>query len=581
MTRSADRADDFFAQSVQDNLRNTNPIDRRSFLTGLGSAIAALSIPGFTSNGHAAGQAAKSQRSAGRFGDIDDHTIFDVCIIGSGFAGAILGESLVRQGIKTAILESGPDPLGKSIDPRFQQLEAFRSSGPIEYPVASSRFRGVGGTSWLWGGFCTRLFPIDLEKNSYTPADASWPITYGDLEPYYDHAEKTLRVRAGKPSEYDPPRKIDFPLPADRDIAALASLVKKAGIVISDVPFATPMTRDSSILNGRYGPFLHMTESHLPSFQASAHGALIPEVTVTRLLVDAQGRVTGAEIKNLDRAVKVLRARAYVVACGGLESPRLLLLSRSPAFPNGIGNHHGWVGRCFMEHRKTLYTGQVDVGWNSFSLFQITGFSYQFYKRFKQRGLGGMRLRFHLDGLARWKEISDGNLGRFVDGILSRALEISFGAEMKPAPENRVTLDKEAKDYFGNPVSNLFLKESDEDTNTRNQGKKVVRDIYRRLGAQKVQELPGNMWGHHHMGTCRMGDNPRTSVVDRNLQVHGTSNLFVAGSAVFVTSGSANPTLTLSALSLRLSDYLRGQLRSGAFLAAYANRREASSASSM
>jgi choline dehydrogenase-like flavoprotein len=548
-------------------------LNRRSFLAGMAGMVAEA-FP-HTSNGRSADQTTASISPTGRFGDIDSNTIFDVCIIGSGFAGAILGESLVRQGIKTVILESGPDPRGKSLDPRFQQLDAFRSTGPIKYPVASTRFRGVGGTSWLWGGFCTRLFPIDFEKNSYTPAGISWPITYADLEPYYDYAEKTLRVRGRKQSEHDPPRKNDFPLPADRAIAPLESLLEKVGIVISDVPFATPLTRDSSILNGHYGPFLHMTETHLPNFQASSHGALIPEVTVSRLLVDEQGRVSGAEIKNLDRHVKILRARAYVVACGGLESPRLLLLSRGPRFPDGIGNNYGWVGRCFMEHRKTLFTGQVNLGWNSFNLFQITGFSYQFYKKFKQRGLGGMRLRFRLDGLARWKEIYDGNLGKFIDRILSRPLEISFGAEMKPSPENRVTLDKEAKDYFGNPASNLFLKESNEDVNTITQGKEIVRDIYRRLGAQKVQALLGNMWGHHHMGTCRMGDNPRTSVVDRNLQVHGTSNLFVAGSAVFVTSGSANPTLTLSALSLRLADYLRGQLRRGAFSVPYGNRREA------
>lgn len=548
-------------------------LNRRSFLAGMAGMLAGA-FP-HNSIGQDADQTTASVRPTGRFGDIDSKTFFDVCIIGSGFAGAILGESLVRQGIKTVILESGPDPRGKSIDPRFQQLDAFRSSGPIEYPVASTRFRGVGGTSWLWGGFCTRLDPLDFEKNSYTPAGSSWPIMYADLEPYYDCAEKSLRVRAGKQSEHDPPRKNDFPLPADRKILSLESLLKKVGVVISDVPFATPLTRESSILNGHYGPFLRMTETHLPSFQASSHGALIPEVTVSRLLVDEQGCVSGAEIKNLDRHVKVLRARAYVVACGGLESPRLLLLSRAPRFPDGIGNNYGWVGRCFMEHRKTLFTGQVNVDWNSFSLFQSTGFSYQFYKKFKQQGLGGMRLRFRLDGLARWKEIYDGNLRKLGDRILSRPLEISFGAEMKPSPENRVTLDKQANDYFGNPASNLFLKESDEDVNTTNQAKEIVRDIYRHLGAQQVQVLTGNMWGHHHMGTCRMGNHPRTSVVDRNLQVHGTSNLFVTGSAVFVTSGSANPTLTLSALSLRLADYLRGQLRRAAFSAPYGSRPEA------
>ena len=538
-------------------------LNRRSFLAGM-AGMAAGAFP-HTSNGRSADQTTSSISPTGRFGDIDSNTIFDVCIIGSGFAGAILGETLVRQGIKTVILESGPDPRGQSLDPRFQQLDAFRSTGPIEYPVASSRFRGVGGTSWLWGGFCTRLFPIDFEKNSYTPAGASWPITYRDLEHYYEEAEKTLRVRGEKQTEYDPPRGIDFPHPSDRDLSALETALKQAGIVISDVPFSTSLVRNSEFFSGRYGPFLRMTESHLPSFQASRHGALISEVTVTRLLVDARGNVLGAELRDLDRKVKILRARVYVVACGGLESPRLLLLSRSRTFPDGVGNNYGWVGRCFMEHRKTLYAGQVKLDWGSFNLFQVTAFSYQFYTSFKEQGLGGIRLRFNMQGLTQWRNVFAGELSKMLDRISSRRLEISFGAEMKPSSENRVTLDKHVRDYFGNPVSNLFLSESEQDLETRKRGTEVIQSIYQRLGTRGTEVLPSNRWGHHHMGTCRMGDNPRTSVVDRNLRVHGTRNLFVAGSSVFVTSGSANPTLTLSALSLRLSGHIGQALREGRF----------------
>jgi glucose dehydrogenase len=537
--------------------------NRRSFLAGVGGMIAAASTHRSNSTG-AAAEPPSLIRPTGRLGDIDENRIFDVCIIGSGFAGAILGESLVRRGVKTVVLESGPDPRG-TVDSRFSELEVFRTSGPIEYPVASTRFRGLGGTSWLWGGFCTRLHPIDFEKNSYIPGEAQWPIAYADLEPYYDQAEKALRVRGGKPSEHEPPRKVDFPLPADRDLAPLQLLLKRVGIAISDVPFSTPVVRDSSILSGRYGPFLRMTEDHLPSFQASRYGALLSEATVTRLLVDERGYVRGAEVRNLDRDIKILRARVYVVACGGLESPRLLLLSRSRGFPEGIGNRYGWLGRCFMEHRKAVFTGQVKVGWSSFNSAQLTGFSYQFYESFKKQGLGGLRLRFHLHGPISWKEIYGGHPGRILDRILTRDLVVSFGAEMKPSVENRVILDKEVKDYFGNPASNLFLKASEDDVKTRERAKETVLNIYRRLGVQGVQESPEDIWSHHHMGTCRMGDNERTSVVDRNLRVHGVPNLFVAGSSVFVTSGSANPTLSLAALSLRLADYLGSQLSNNAF----------------
>jgi choline dehydrogenase-like flavoprotein len=126
-------------------------------------------------------------------------------------------------------------------------------------------------------------------------------------------------------------------------------------------------------------------------------------------------------------------------------------------------------------------------------------------------------------------------------------------------------LDTQAKDYFGNPGVNLFVSETAEDWKTIEQGKKIAQKIYTDLGVKEIEESPRNRWGHHHMGTCRMGDNPRTSVVDGNLRVHRTKNLFVAGSSVFVTSGTANPTLTLTALSIRLAEHLGAQLRSGAF----------------
>ena len=536
-------------------------VDRRTFMAG--ALISSLSLTGLSFADETAPES--NPLRTGRFGDIDENTIFDVCIIGSGFAGAVLGDALVKHRIKTVILESGPDPRGNSIDPRFQQLDKHRSSGPLDYPVVSSRFRGVGGTSWLWGGVCRRLHQLDFKKNSYTPPGAAWPISYGNLQPYYEQAEQTLRVRGGKKSKYHPQNNSAYPIPADRNLSPLESMLREAGIVISDVPFSTPKNRDSSFLSDRFGPHVRMTDSHLPDFQKSDYGSLVSEVTVTRLVTDTSGLIRGAEIRDLDRNVKNLRARIYVVACGGLESPRLLLLSRSPAFPNGIGNNYDLVGRFFMEHRPVRFIGRTRIGWRTFSLVHLKGHSYQFYEEFKSLGLGGIALGFDLDGGIDGREIRAGEISKALNRVLSRNLEIDIGSEMKPSPGNRVTLDRQAKDYFGNPGTNLFVSESEEDVRTVARGKKIVQKIYTDLRVDNVEELRGNFWAHHHMGTCRMGDNPRTSVVDPNLRVHGTTNLFVAGSSVFVTSGVANPTLTLTALSLRLSDYLRLQLRQGTF----------------
>jgi choline dehydrogenase-like flavoprotein len=308
-----------------------------------------------------------------------------------------------------------------------------------------------------------------------------------------------------------------------------------------------------------------MTQDQIPTFQRSPFGTLVSEATVTRLIVDEAGYIVGAEIKDLNRNPKILRARVYVIACGGLETPRLLLLSRSAAFPNGIGNNHDLVGRFFMEHRTYTFRGQVRFGWRTFSLLRTAGQSYQFYKESKDLGLGGTTLNFWLDPTIDPHEIKGEDFGEAFSRVVTQQLEIEMDTEMKSSPENRVSLDATSQDYFGNPGTSLSLSESEEDVQTVRRGKRIVRQVYADLGIKEVEEDPNVGWGHHHMGTCRMGDNPQTSVVDRNLRVHGTKNLFVAGSSVFVTSGTANPTLTLTALALRLTDHLRSHLQDGAF----------------
>jgi hypothetical protein len=405
-------------------------LDRRSLFAGLGSMLALFALPGLSLPTQPE-QNSVPKKAPGRFGDLDEDTMFDVCIVGSGFAGAVLGEALVRKGVRVIILESGPDASRPPIDPRFRELEVFRNSGPIDYPIASSRFRGVGGTSTLWTGRCSRLDPGDF---------ASWPITYTELEPFYDKAEELLRVRGGQLSKYHPPRKKGLSLPPDRDISTLKSLLLKAGIVVDDALTST----------GQEGHYpIRVAESYLPRFQSSPYGTLVSEVTVTRLLTDANGMVVGAEVKDLDRHVKIVRARAYVVACGGLESPRLLLLSRSQRFPNGIGNDSDWIGRCFMEHKSINFFGRVTT--DGFLLYPQVGRSLQFYKEFKEQHLGGTGLGFKLisvmpDDLKGWKLTELwGRLSRISSRIWHPVLTIGGHPEMPPVPENRVTLHKEVR----------------------------------------------------------------------------------------------------------------------------------------
>ena len=309
-----------------------------------------------------------------------------------------------------------------------------------------------------------------------------------------------------------------------------------------------------------------MTDSHLPDFQKSGYGSLVSEVTVTRLVVDEAGYIAGAEVRDLDRNTKILRARVYIVACGGLESPRLLLLSRSRSFPNGIGNNHDLVGRFFMEHRPARFNGSGYVWAGELSASSsLRDSPISSMRNSKSLGLGGMTLGFDLEGAIDGREIRAGEIGKALNRVRTRNLEIGIGTEMKPALENRVTLDTKAKDYFGNPGVNLFLKESEEDIRTVARGRKSCEKYVLILGWKKSKNCRGIcgliiIWGLAGWETI---PEPASSIeICGFTEQRISSSLEALG---FVTSGTANPTLTLTALSLRLSDHLRLQLQSGAF----------------
>lgn len=474
---------------------------------------------------------------------------FDVCIIGSGPAGAVLAQELVQKGFRTVILESGQDPNTGPVDARIQQLEVYRNSGNVEYPVASTRVRGLGGTSSVWTGRCERLHPLDFEKNLYTPGGAAWPATYAELEPYYERAEKTLRVRGGVPSKYHPPRSNPIQLPSDLDLSGLKALMSEADVVVEESYTSIGFSHSEKwrllpVGKEKKGP-IRVAHDLLPGLSASPHTALVAGVTVTRLIPDARGRIVGVETRSLDGNVKIIQARVYVVACGAIESARLLLLSTSKEFPNGIGNNHDLVGRFFMEHPNVTFSGKIRPRPNTRTSSYELGRSHQFYDEFKRQGLGSVLLVF------------GHQLGR-------AELRIGATVEMLPSASNRVTLAPDLKDLFGNRAANVSLTFTEQDLKTLDRARSLIRKIYAAVGAENVEEAEIS-WSHHHMGTCRMGDNPKTSVVDGNLRVHESPNLYVAGSAAFVTGGASQPTVTLTALSHRLGDHLAARLEKNDF----------------
>jgi choline dehydrogenase-like flavoprotein len=488
---------------------------------------------------------------------LDASEPYDVCVIGSGPAGTTLGATLVRHGIRTVILESGKGLRDWFINAKIKKLAEYESAGDANYPVERTTSRLVGGNSNFWTGRCERFHPSDFEPHPYTPADNPWPITYAELEPYYAAAEETLRVRGGKPSRFMPPRTADFPLPSRTDIRRLQTIMARAEVELDHSPTATP---------AKAIRFFRVNREVLPSFLASPAGTLVSGATVTELEHDEQGRVSGAVVRTLDGATKRARARVYVVACGGIQTPRLLLLSRSERFPNGIGNQCDRVGRGFNEHPSLNIYARLRPSWSTAIPRYSLARTHQFYDRFKSEGLGAVHavciqswifpnhlLRYRLQDLHK-------HLWDSLTRLVWPTIYMSPTVEMLPSNDNRVSLSETRTDVFGNPIARLVLNFADQDRRLLERSRELVHSCFDKLGATNREEIE-QTWSRHHIGTCRMGDNPKTSVVDRNLRVHDSPNLYLSGAETFVTGTGTQPVLTITALAHRLGEHLVGSFR--------------------
>ena len=304
-----------------------------------------------------------------------------------------------------------------------------------------------------------------------------------------------------------------------------------------------------------------MQKEILPPFIDSDSGTLISGVDVTRLVTNASREVSGAEITLPDGTKKTACAKLFIVSCGGIESPRLLLFSRSERFPTGIGNANDQVGRFFNEHPAVNFYASINHTRSTIMPSNNIGRSHQYYEEFRKQGLGSTLFVFRQAWLLPHHNmpLKLSNIPKNLKAILGRlkkaTLYIGATIEMKLSNANRVVMSKEQSDCFGNPIAHLQFNFADEDLKTLDLCRQYIRHFYEKIGASDVHEAPIS-WSRHHQGTCRMGDNPGASVVDRNLRVHEVPNLYVCGSEVFVTGGAMQPCLTITALAHRLADHL-------------------------
>ncbi|MEF8976282.1 MAG: GMC family oxidoreductase [Halapricum sp.] len=515
----------------------------------------------------------------------------DVCVVGAGPAGALIAHRLANGGHDVVVLEAGPrfdtedrvERMERSIRPAHApqsvwdmggDRDAFTSTGSAHYPLNHSRVKGVGGTSLHWQGMVMRLHERDFNgENGGDP----WPIAYDDLRPYYAEAEREMGVAGADDNPFASEREEPFPLPPFPPSHS-DSIFARACRALAITTHSVPNARNSESYDGRgacvgYGTCKPVCPSGA-KYDATVHvekaeqaGARVLDRTpVQRLVHDESGdRVEAAVYATPDGQEYRQEARQFVLAAGGIEIPRLLLLSATEQYPDGLANTSGAVGRYFTEHLGARVGGTIDrptrqkhVGFN-------TTESHQFYDSDEHPPIKLELLNYAgpspTEEALTADEWGDDLLSTLRD-TYGNYLEVAGLVQQESRSENRVTLDPSQTDDHGNPVPEIQWSISERDRRTVERANGIQRMILEELDADIEWTVGPDSTGpaYHHMGTTRMGRNSETSVVDPRCRIHDLDNAWIASSSVFVSAGAMNPTLTIAALALRVTDHLEETL---------------------
>ena len=551
---------------------------------------------------------------------MDEPEFFDVVVIGSGVTGAVTAWVLAQKKVRVLLLEAG-----ESGPPRIDLVGAYaralqRTPGSpyqgrdgdrfapdpetskgyyesaTETPFRSTYLRRVGGSTWHFLGNVPRFVPNDFRMHERYGVGVDWPLSYDDLEHDYCEAERLLGV-SGDHQQWQgvlgAHRSQAYPMSkvwqsySDQQVRPFIEALSVDGTQLKVM--STPQARNSTAYDGR--PACAGNSTCVPicpiqaKYDATVHvkkatdaGAVLrTQAVVTRIvLADNHQTVDGVQYQDWNGTTHMVRSRVVVLAAHSVESAKLLLHSR-------IANSSDQVGRNLMDHPQgaggclspePLYPFRGPPTTSGIDVFRDGDFRSR---------RAAFRMSLGNDGLGRMQ--TPGNtLDNFIDngliGVplreamrdnLTRQFRISFSTELLPDAANRVTLSSEVDD-LGIPKPRLSFRIPDYTTAAFVFARRVIGEIFTAMNGSAVRFSPDGVatfdgrdfsGAGHVMGTCRMGADPNTSVVDSRGRSHDHGNLFIVGASVFPTCGTANPTLTALALTLRTVDAIQGALRQG------------------
>lgn len=536
--------------------------------------------------------------------------VVDFVIVGAGAAGGVLAKELATRGFSVVVLEQGPwrtqqqfshdevavnfgDELLTSLDEQPQTARRSDRDDAVRRRAVVYA-AGVGGSSVHFSGNYWRMRPVDFRERSLLgpiagTGFADWPITYDELEPYYAQAEWEIGV-SGAPGRNDPPRSRPYPLPP-MPIKSSGALLETAATKLGLHAQPAPVAILSQPYDGRTG-CVHCgfcigfgcevgakgstLVTMIPKAVATGRCEVRANATVMRIPTDAQGRVTGATYRDADDVEQHQRARAVILAANGAETPRLLLLSASPQHPDGLANSSGAVGRYLMYNGHSEVDCAFEHPLNEYKSIQVTRIILDFYDSDPRRGFyggGGIDARnfftpglFGLWGLPPDTPAWGAAFKREVAELYTRSMQVVCATTSLPMETNSVTLDPEVKDRWGRAAMRVTYRDHDDDLATARFLQQRAREIAEAAGAKRVWEWPVEPQGvgYHLLGTCRMGDDRGTSVIDRYHRAHDVTNLFICDGSSMVSSGRGQPTLTIQALAFRAAHHIADAAQRGA-----------------
>ncbi|CAN5269336.1 GMC family oxidoreductase [soil metagenome] len=517
--------------------------------------------------------------------DLKDET--PVVIIGSGAGGGTLANELAQKGIKVVVLEAGAMQSNATFI--NDEWKAFSQLAWLDPRTTSGSWRvakdfaglpawickTVGGSTTHWAGASLRLQEHEFKTRTHYGAikDANlmdWPITLAELEPYYARAEDKMGVTRtnGIPG-----------LPGNNNFKVMNAGARKLGYteVHTGNMAINSMPRDDRTACLQLGFCFQGCKSgakwstlytELPKAEKTGNMDLRPESHVTRIEHNAQGKVTAVVYFDKDGKEQRQMARAVAVAGNSIETPRLLLLSASNTYKDGLSNSSGQVGRNYMRHMTGSVYGMFKEPVHMYRGTTMAGIVRDEARHDTKRGFAGgyemETLSLGVPFMAAF--LNPGGWGsdftEYMDNYTHLAGMWLVGEDM-PRESNRITLNTSVKDKWGSPVPNVHFDDHPNDVAMREHAFKQGQAVYAAAGAIKSYRTPPYP-STHNLGTCRMGASAKDSVCNSHGQSWDVNNLFISDGSQFTSGGAENPTLTIVSLAIRQAEYIASQMNTRA-----------------